>query len=63
MTEFFTVQEAAKILRCHKRTIMSYIQDRTIIASFVGEKWIIPREQVVKLLNANANTLREPFSA
>lgn len=63
MTEFLTVQEAAKILRCHPKTIMSYVQDRTIIASFVADRWIIPREEIVKLLNKNANTLRRPFSA
>ena len=56
--DFFTVAEAASTLRCHPKTILSYIQDRELKASFIGDKWIIPRDEIVRFLNRNANTTR-----
>ena len=56
--DFFTVAEAASTLRCHEKTILKYIETRELKASFIGERWIIPREQIVRFLNRNANSLK-----
>lgn len=52
--EFWTVREAADLLRCSEKTIVRYIQDRKLIkCSYVGGKWLIPRESLVRLLDEN----------
>jgi len=52
--EFWTVPEAANLFRCSEKTIVRYIQGKKFInCSFVGGKWLIPRESIVRLLDEN----------
>ena len=54
MTELWTVQEAADLLRCSEKTVIRYIQQRRIKnCSQVAGKLLIPRESLVRLLDEN----------
>jgi len=59
--EYWTVPEASKTLRCSEKAIIRLIQSREIRASYFAQRWIIPRDEIVRILNKNANTLRSPF--
>ncbi|MCM1989132.1 helix-turn-helix domain-containing protein [Oceanirhabdus seepicola] len=51
MKELFTVEEVAKVLDVHTRTVRRYIKEEKLGASKVGGQWRVDKENLKKFMN------------
>ena len=47
ITNYFNVEEAAKILRVTKITMRRWCTSGLIKAKIIGKKWLIPEEELI----------------
>jgi excisionase family DNA binding protein len=57
MGEFFTVDQVAKILDMHPRTVRRYVREGQLRATKVGGEWRIRREDADMFMGMNAKEL------
>jgi len=52
---FFSTREVAQILGISQVSVIHYIHQGKILATRVGWQWIIPRQELLNILQKNAN--------
>lgn len=47
----YSVEDVSDILKCHKNTVLNYIENKLITAVKQGKSYIITQENLTKFLN------------